>query len=452
MKLLRPFLLHATVLLLAACTQPTDDTPHPDSGLPTDPYAVSIDEAIENLQEVLAVIDGEQTRSQNRRRIREVKTIRNRFTQNDTRASQTPAPENLLHIVNFEDNGGFAIMSADKRMADQVIAVTESGNLNLRILDSLCAAPGDSLWTIGRGFDPDLPDPIYDGIKDWTIRPDLHFQTDPIYIYSDDAMYSYGAWEKKTCIGPMILSKWSQSEPCNYYAVMTSRGPYAGCGPVAFAQFLTYFVCERSVWIPFIEYKAIDWAEIKKTFNNKKKVSQANVNNRNITDEWKAVSFLIYMSGEHLNADYHSDGTGITQDAMSDAMRNLDFIYDFGKVEFTHDIAKLMVFTRRLPVIMRAAKHNHHSTGHMWLLDGWLTQQRTVSKLLQGKMTHYTETRELVHCNWGWGGYGDGYFVPGYFRLTARQAKEEGVDSNDSVKIDNFYTSRPRLFTYQSYK
>lgn len=166
----------------------------------------------------------------------------------------------------------------------------------------------------------------------------------------------------------------------------------------------------------------------------------------------EGVSLLIYMSGEYLRADYHSDGTSTTQDEMSDAMRNLNFIYDFGKVEFTHAIAKLMVVTRQLPVIMRAAQHNHHSTGHMWLLDGWLTQQRTVSKLLEGKMTYFTETRELVHCNWGWGGLGDGYFVPGYFRLSARQETEKNFDPNDTVQGDNFYTSKPRLFTYQSFK
>lgn len=145
MNLLRLCLLHTAAWLLAACTQIADDTAYPAlNPSPADPYAISVDEAIANMQEVLALIDGDQTRGSVGRRIREVKTLRNPSARSETRGTAASSPGNMLHIVNFEDDAGFAVLSADRRLSDEVIAVTDRGNINMRILDSLCASRPDS--------------------------------------------------------------------------------------------------------------------------------------------------------------------------------------------------------------------------------------------------------------------------------------------------------------------
>lgn len=56
--------------------------------------------------------------------------------------------------------------------------------------------------------------------------------------------------------------------------------------------------------------------------------------------------------------------------------------------------------------------------GHAWLVDGYLNQERTrkvIDRSTNETISSSKETRLLVHCNWGWGGYRDGYFYPGVF-------------------------------------
>lgn len=441
-------------MITATCTHDPDASARPDSTDPNDPHAISIDEALDNLQSVLSVIIDGGTRTTSEHRIQEVRTYRNHIAQEGTR-SETPSEGNLIHVVNYADNAGFAVLSADRRLPSDVLAVTESGNINMWVLDSICNARPrfpmidrkDSL-----PYDPYLPDPIYDGIADLIINPDLHLNTGSQYFYSDQAMYDYGPWEDVKKVFPLIHSKWDQSEPYNYFAVKYERGPYAGCGPVALAQFLAYFQLERNVSLPKVNNKTMDWQAIKKTFTGNTKISKFSpINTDNVTyADWIAVSDLIYQCGELLHVTYHSDRTSCDMYDMSNVFNNMNFITDFGRVDFTPEIAYLMIVTRNLPVIIREQKHNHHTKGHMWVLDGWLKQSRNIRELYQGKVTNRLQMRDLIHCNWGWGGIGDGYFYPGHFRVSDREGKEPGYgDSYYIPKDDKYYASEPKLFTYQ---
>lgn len=459
--------LFAAILCFAACTQDFDGNAPTPVERGSDPYAIPIDEALDDLRSVLDAIDDGATRSAPARRIREVRTIGNPLPCEGTRSDAEPAPQDLLHIVNYADDGGFAVLSADRRMADGVLAITDMGNIDYRVVDSLIAArsglktgmypfPIDSTYT----YDPKLPNPIYDGIGNLVLNPDLPLKPyDPSKPHDPGyPMTTYGKWQDEMKVFPMICSKWGQGEPCNFYAVYFGRGPYAGCGPIALSQLITYFVRERRANIPVIMNYPIDWDAIKNTFNRDYSLSYPDtLTNEYITYPWKSVAVMIYQTGEYLKAHYRQSGTSVSEDHMCDAMRNLNFVFDFSKVEFSEDVAYLMIVRRRRPVIMSAYVHNHHTKGHYWLLDGWLRQIRDVTTYDQGKTSTSTQTRNLIHCNWGWSGYGDGYFAAGYFWVnTGRFATEKGdgeqpFDSNENAE-DLYFTSRPRLYPYQSTK
>lgn len=93
------------------------------------PYAVTIEEAQKQLEEILAKTDGNKTRSG------AIRKIKNKFTTGgNTGATRSEDGEEhpVVHVFNFEDNGGFAIMAGDKR-ATPLIALTEDGNLQERM-------------------------------------------------------------------------------------------------------------------------------------------------------------------------------------------------------------------------------------------------------------------------------------------------------------------------------
>lgn len=41
----------------------------------------------------------------------------------------------------------------------------------------------------------------------------------------------------------------------------------------------------------------------------------------------------------------------------------------------------------------------------------------------------------MLHCNWGWQGTGDGYFLPGIFNVSKREFVDEIIDCNISQSL-----------------
>lgn len=78
---------------------------------------------------------------------------------------------------------------------------------------------------------------------------------------------------------------------------------------------------------------------------------------------------------------------------------------------------------------------------------GYLKQQRTVTRRVidlvpngsggyryEVKTSYPIETRELVHCNFGWGGKADGYY---YFKAFDTRNGAVDTDTNDPYKTGN---------------
>lgn len=88
------------------------------------PYAVSVNEALDRLDEELAAIYGKETRA-SQRSVRKIEPIKFSNVVSDTRAYDIDI-DNLLYIVEFEDGQGSAILGADERV-ESVLAVLDNG-------------------------------------------------------------------------------------------------------------------------------------------------------------------------------------------------------------------------------------------------------------------------------------------------------------------------------------
>lgn len=73
------------------------------------------------------------------------------------------------------------------------------------------------------------------------------------------------------------------------------------------------------------------------------------------------------------------------------------------------------MLNKRLPVFIAGGRGGGNR--HAWVIDGSMTQRRSVQKMVNsapsGSPT--TEERFLLHCNFGWGGVADGYYFSDLF-------------------------------------
>lgn len=466
-------------LLLAACTaeEPATATPSP-KGEENNPYAISVDEALDNLDDLLAVIDNDSTRTESRsRRIQTIRTLRNPKANGLTR-SGTAQSEEVLHIVNFDNDEGFAVLSADRRLSEEVYAVAESGNIDFDLLDRMVRARTENTSLETRAMVSDtnrfVHPPCYDGFVNIILQLNngndptdslvlnLDRKLDTLNIkdkagdtdYPTYPSYEYGKWQETARIKPMLRTQWAQSEPYNYCVLKYNRpGKFAGCGPVALAQLITFFKHELGLNYPTVWFNdgnssyRVNWREIEKTFcNGPYGLSRSTYYSYDNTPTcWQAVSELIYYLGEQLHAIYNPGGTGAGQKNMDSSISNLSFVAAYNRVDYNENYALLMVRDRNLPVIM--CGYTPANEGHYWLLEGLIERTRDVTKVLQGKAIEGKETQYYLYCNWGWNSSGDGYYSSGFFNGPNTRISTEG-GFNEGTGMQNSYREKLELFVY----
>ena len=98
------------------------DVPFPSK--PHDDMAISIDEAENVLLDVMNQIGNMKTKSGNVA----ARTIANKYSVNLSAGTKAVSTEVPIHIFNFENESGFAIMSGDKRIPP-LLAYTFEGNM-----------------------------------------------------------------------------------------------------------------------------------------------------------------------------------------------------------------------------------------------------------------------------------------------------------------------------------
>lgn len=110
--------------ILASCSQENIPiSPTEFNETPSNPYRITLKEALKTADNLMSRIEGGKTRS-SFRTVNDVRTM----TLPKTRGDVNPI-DTAFYIVNYADNKGFAVLSADKRL-DPVYAISERGSLH----------------------------------------------------------------------------------------------------------------------------------------------------------------------------------------------------------------------------------------------------------------------------------------------------------------------------------
>lgn len=286
-----------------------------------------------------------------------------------------------------------------------------------------------------------------------------------------------------------VITKWNQDAPYNDCIKAIEGKAYpAGCGVVALAQLCTHWKypkrCSDSVYnkikskwseaagwdgvydyynMKFVNhYEYAPYAEYLTPANKEKKVeTKYGKMIENLSDEGRMnIGALMYDIGKNVNVTYSMDGSGVnTKDAIN-WLRSVGYNcsdecdYDFDKIKYSidrgHPVYTIGYRTREKEYVeyeflwwsWKSKKEYYYTykNGHVWIIDDYANLTCTVEYTVDGKKKEDKFVDDLVHCNFGWGGKYNGYYLNGLFDLT-NGAKVHAQDISDA-----YYNSARKIY------
>lgn len=310
----------------------------------TEGCKISVKEAVNRARKAVGECGSVATRSGAKAR---VDVIRSKaLTRGD--GGDTEMPDTLLYVVNFENNGGFAVIGADERVLP-LYAVSDSGELNIT------EESNEALKLIMEGIEEDAVQRINQVLP---IDPG----TSPgIPGTSHRFPNHYYGWETSSTVGPH-LSKFQNrttyyGEYSKYIFMPDGRPTYSGCGAVALEQLLSFYK-----WPESIDGYEIDWDRIDRE------------------QDIDAVAKILYLVGQkkYLDMYYNVDSHGkphvgyVNNSDQERALRELHY-YHTSFLIFLNNEEYVQEQLRNNPLLFQASAivEGQASSAHMWIIDGW---------------------------------------------------------------------------------
>ena len=300
----------------------------------------------------------------------------------------------VIHIFNFKDSSGYAIMSGDRRI-DPILCVTEKGTLSQ---DSEVDNPGLAL--------------ALTELEDYCeMRLSMAEENDTSSVGYEHT-FEYDPWENYSTVGSVMNCHWDQYPPFNAACpIIDTVHAVVGCTATAVGQIM--YDWGRSTMYRGISF---DWTKMHQILYWRSQPSDSSC--------WTLVQQLLCSLGstENLDATYGTGSTHVSD--LSNVTRTFEhFGYYSGGSYESYDFPTLMaalsdgpalghgadtmVVTRALGVVLNTTYKSHD-----WVFDQVLTRRRRGYMYEDGNcVDSFYEYQNLVHINWGWGGRDDGYFA-----------------------------------------
>ncbi|MDE5645706.1 MAG: C10 family peptidase [Muribaculaceae bacterium] len=373
-------------ILVTSCTSYEEPTSSIESTLSkNNSDFVTLSEAMKDAEQVFSLVYESEKRSG--LNIKDVQMLKS-----STR-SQNDQNTHGYYIVNFENEGGFTILSADKRKP-RVCAISNSGSIHLS--DTLVNR-GLS-WYLNVG----LSDLIYDpNPKDTIVHEQVIFETRKT-TYSEPLMAG-------------LLSNFHQSLPYNKYCIFSSGSSkvgLTGCLPLAAGAIMGYYKWPES----YGGYK-FNWDAM---------------NAIPYEDGWSKLFFYLGQN-QNFSVVYGEKFTGANP-------YRIPYVFNNFKYKNTkYEVFSFKTVTDELKSghpILCVGFPNNSIDGHAWIIDGgyqlWSNQGAPVPPSTEPTIL----IDEYLHCVWGYGGKANGYFLyNGYLGGRPSGGSDDG--SNESVTTFN---------------
>lgn len=305
--------------------------------------------------------------------------------------------DTLFYIVNFEEENGYVLVAADKR-TEPIYAIVDSGNY---VMGELASERNEGFLTfLERAAEHEI----------WDISDNAG---------GGGSSSSSGTWTVISKKEPLLKTRWSQKEPYSSFC----PNKIAGCVVTATAQILSYYQTIGSVsW----NYNGSGTSAI---LNWSRIIYDCESNNGKLSSyvhpaSSYEVATLIRYLGNAMGADYDTNATHIGESKGIDWMNNwgglkASKLKDFNETNIINAIKenKLVYGRGNRKKVKVLGITVGYKNGHAWIYDGYITGKKN------GK------TYNLVHCNWGWGGDNNGYYLCEVFNTgTGAEFPDSGCD------------------------
>lgn len=428
-------------------------------------HTIPMDSALYRLENFMKDFDDIKTRSENNRTVRSIEAVT--LKPEDTRAAGIDC-DTLLYIANFEDNQGYAILAADDRIPDSIIAVIDEGSMNPTTFYSSMQSENDYVEfpgypTTGPGFFtlPETGDELYmnpntvnlfikeendtlvgnfkvegnirkmrgaqallsSQAPEWNGLPTsliFNYATDRIKYPNNGMTSSLTDEDVKGGgdVGPILraYANWYQDEILNLYYPMRHlfdfskhERAHVGCFPLSIAKLMLHYQLPEN---GKVDNYSMNWVEMKRNrFSEVGKISAAH---------------LLYGISKECKSWYFCEGTFTLPWKAITYMKKIGFAnakissYSFTKV---YDM-----LCNGKPVIIYSIPTSGITESHCWNIDGF-------TKCYKGIAGSY-KSYKMLHCDFGWENEDcNGYYVDGIFNLN----NPDNIYDHDSNNISNLY-------------
>lgn len=508
-------LLLAT-LCVASCQREPAVEPLMEAGKTIPSYHVPRAKALAELNSFLADVDANNTtRGGKIRQIKDVRTVLGSQFGETTRVSEDEAAaaiDTLLYLVNFEDNEGYAVLSAVDFLAP-IIAVIDNGNSDSLVIgypavggdmidiydDGDCCIdyyedeleeeaadttkipvignPNDSL-TFGGGLLSHSQDVTRSDteptVTTTAIDHNLKFVSRIINDYCEIRLIdnfnqgggsgNNGGYDGGSDNGsgnnsgdeggdsssqdvviisqvePMLQSQWAQWYPFNANCptkpvedtLYNGHAP-AGCVAVAVGQLLAYHKYPNVV------------GDITPAWDAARIIDRSYILNGygyGAVQILNAVSPLLAELGENefLSMTYTKKKGKSNAYRAAKTLKKLGYL-NARRVKYYNENTILEYLETDRPLIIGATSPKNLSgdnkrVGHAWIIDGYIKRQRN------------NQIETMMHCNMGWAGKCDGYYVSGLFDTTQVKDAQGNPTDGDGAENKHHYCKRYRMVLY----
>lgn len=333
----------------------------------------------------------------------------------------TNSVDTLIYIVNYVDDGGFAVISAPKNV-EELLAITESGSYDSLNTNDI-SRDGFDIWL--EDVKSYVKEAASGAQKSTIITGPITCDTTPklqVKEWNDTIVNSR--------IMPMLPGCWGQGEedikdmeeaPEGYYF---SNG-LAGCGIITLAQVGSWN--KKPHYMPNIRGGSpvfpLDWSQIE---DHKKVTIYSYEQNRNDVispeclepnqeDANKTISNLCRYIGDLCDADSYEGGTSASAKNILSTAKELFGSNSVSDSWMEYSCSKILNRSKMFIII---GSNPTTQVGHCWVCDGdiYIVYDHYYSTLADGAILwedHYLGSQSVhyAHYNWGWYGYYNGWYA-----------------------------------------